>query len=406
MPKVLRLLNRFNLGGPTHNAAYLSKHMAPEFETLLVAGAKDDSEGSSEYIVRAMGLKPLLIPEMKRELNLFSDIQAYRRIKQLIREFKPDIVHTHAAKAGALGRLAARECGVPIIVHTFHGHVFHSYFSPLKSRLFIEIERYLARLSSAIIVLSELQKHDICSTFEICASDKIAEIHVAIELNKFQEDRARRRAVFRSEYGLDEDEIAIGIIGRLVPVKNHALFLRAFKSALCRTDKRLRAFIIGDGECRDDLTNLAAELGIDFGDAGDDDRKAQLTFTSWIKDVSHVYAGLDIVALTSLNEGTPVSLIEAQAASLPIVTTRVGGVEDVVVQDETALLSESGDADTFARNLVQLAEDTELRRRLGRNGWDHVREKFSCERLVNNVTDLYRRLLSEATGNGAASRTP
>lgn len=158
MPKVLRLINRLNLGGPTYNAAYLSKFLAPEFETLLVAGMKADSEESSEFIIRQMGLQPVYIPEMHREINLLEDRKAYKKIRELIGDFRPDIVHTHAAKAGALGRLAATAMRVPVIVHTFHGHAFHSYFSPAKTYVFKQIERYLSSLSTRIIAISDTQK--------------------------------------------------------------------------------------------------------------------------------------------------------------------------------------------------------------------------------------------------------
>src|SRR5580704_14239503 len=143
MPKVLRIINRLNLGGPTYNAAYLSKYLEPEFETLLVSGMKDHTEESSEFIVNRLDLHPVYIPEMYRELHPFRDYQSYYKLRKLIEEYKPDIVHTHAAKAGVVGRLAALHSGVPVICHTFHGHVFHSYFTPLKTRFFLEIERYL-----------------------------------------------------------------------------------------------------------------------------------------------------------------------------------------------------------------------------------------------------------------------
>ena len=162
MPKVLRIINRLNLGGPTYNAAYLSKYISDDFETLLVAGMKDESEESSAYIVDNLGLKPRYIKNMFREINPIKDYRAYKDLVPIIQEFQPDIVHTHAAKAGAIGRLAAYNCGVPIILHTFHGHVFHSYFSKLKTRIFLEIERFLARKSTKIVAISNIQKQELC----------------------------------------------------------------------------------------------------------------------------------------------------------------------------------------------------------------------------------------------------
>ena len=227
MPKVLRIINRLNLGGPTFNAAYLSKFLAPEFETLLVSGMKADSEESSEFIVQNLGLKPVYIPEMYRELNPFRDYKSYFKIRKLIREFKPDIVHTHAAKAGAVGRLAAAHEGVPVIVHTFHGHVFHSYFSPAKTRVFLEIERYLAKRTTKIVTLSEIQKNELSNLYKVAPAERFEIIPLGFDLEKFEIGQDEKRKKFRQQYNIGDDEIAIGIVGRLVSIKNHKLFLQA-----------------------------------------------------------------------------------------------------------------------------------------------------------------------------------
>ncbi|HIA35477.1 MAG TPA: hypothetical protein EYN89_01780, partial [Flavobacteriales bacterium] len=219
MPKVLRIINRFNLGGPTFNAAYLTKCLAPEFETKLVGGSKDDSEDSSEFIVRNLGIEPVIVPEMKRSINLKNDFTAYKKIYQIIKEFKPDIVHTHASKAGTLGRIAAIRLNVPVIVHTFHGHVFHSYFGSAKTLLYKTIERYLSRKSTKIIAISELQKKELSEIHKICPPDKIDVIPLGFDLDRFRENTETKRIWFRKKFGLTQDTIAIGIIGRIVPIK-------------------------------------------------------------------------------------------------------------------------------------------------------------------------------------------
>ena len=395
MPRVLRIINRFNLGGPTYNAAYLSRYMPPEFETLLVGGEKDDTEDSSEFILKNLGLEPIIIPEMKREIDLRSDYEAYKKMVQLIKEFKPDIVHTHASKAGTIGRLAAANLNVPAIVHTFHGHVFHSYFGQMKTLMYKNIERNLARKSSAIIAISEKQKAELCLVHRICKPDKIRVVPLGFDLTRFTEHMDSKRAGFRKRYLLDDHEIAIGIIGRLVPIKNHRLFLESIRIVAERSIKSLRFFIIGDGEDRLRIEGIAKELGLEYSDALSDQRKTLLTFTSWIKEIDVACAGLDIIALTSLNEGTPVSLIEAQAANKPIVTTNVGGIENVVIEGVTALLSHSKtDAEEFASLILELTENDEKRLKFGRVGWDHVRNKFHFTRLIRDITELYNELLT------------
>jgi glycosyltransferase involved in cell wall biosynthesis len=392
LPRVLRIINRLNLGGPTYNAAYLSKFLEPEFETLLVSGMKDDAEESSEYIVKNLDLHPVYIPEMYRELHPFRDYKSYYKLRKLIEEFKPDIVHTHAAKAGAVGRLAAIHSGVKVIIHTFHGHVFHSYFSPLKTRMFLEIERYLAKRTTKIVTLSDIQKEELSTQFRVAPAEKFEIIPLGFDLRKFTEEQPEKRKVFRAKYNLADDEIAIGIVGRLVPIKNHSLFLQAIKIVSERTTQKIRAFIIGDGEERNRIEQEAKALGLPFNNenpAG----KNLLTFTSWIKEIDVSNAGMDIIALTSNNEGTPVSLIEAQASGKPIVSTNVGGIENVVMSNETALLSAPGNVNAFAENLLLLVEDAGLRQRLSGTGVNFVMKKFSYQRLCTDMAGLYNSLL-------------
>lgn len=391
-PRVLRIINRLNLGGPTFNAAYLSKYLEPEFDTLLVSGMKDDAEESSEFIVKNLDLHPVYIPEMYRELHPFRDFKSYNKLRKLIEEYKPDIVHTHAAKAGAVGRLAASHSGVKVIIHTFHGHVFHSYFSPAKTRMFLEIERYLAKRTTKIVTLSEIQKHELTETYKVAPPDKFQIVPLGFDLSKFETNKEEKRALFRKQYNLDDDEIAIGIVGRLVPIKNHALFLKALKIVADKTTKKIRAFIIGDGETRAQVELQATQLGLKFNNA-DLQEKNILTFTSWIKEIDVSNAGLDIIALTSNNEGTPVSLIEAQASGKPIVSTNVGGIENIVINGETALLSPIGDERAFANNLLKLIEEPSLRVSLAVQGSDFVRNKFSYRRLCTDMGNLYHSLL-------------
>lgn len=395
MPKVLRVINRFNLGGPTYNVAYLSKLLPNNFETLLVGGEIDASEAGSHFILDELGLKPIIIPEMRREINFGNDIKAYKKIKALIKEFKPDIVHTHASKAGTLARLAASSCKVPVIIHTFHGHVFHSYFNKVKTNLFKRIERTLSKKSTCIIAISDKQKHELGKIHNIAPLDKIIVIPLGFDLKRFQENQLEKRMSFRKDYNLKENDIAIGIIGRLVPVKNHSLFLEATAIVLKNTTKNVKFFIIGDGEDCQKLKDKCLLLGMPFSDKNFSSCEGPVVFTSWIKEIDIVNAGLDIVALSSLNEGTPVSLIEAQAANKPIVSTNVGGIQNIVLKNKTALLSEVGDVKTYAKNLLSLLEDNNKREAMSKGGWEHVQHKFSSERLAKDMASLYTELLNK-----------
>ena len=393
MPKVLRIINRFNVGGPIYNATYLSKYLEPDFETFLIGGPAGLNEESSLYIPEKLGIKTEVIPEMSRAIGIKNDWVAYKKIKKIIREYKPDIVHTHASKAGFLGRMAAHSLKVPVIVHTFHGNVFDAYFSKLKSKIFQSIEKFLAHRTDAIIAISPNQKKDLSAVYKICSEEKITMIPLGFDLSKFNENKIGKRNKFRSEYGISDEEIVITIVGRLVPVKNHELFLDAIDFVRENSSKKIRAFVVGDGEQKQKLMNYCSEKKLPFCDALTSDANALITFTSWIKDVDVVYCGSDIVALSSLNEGTPVSLIEAQAAGKPIVTTRVGGVENIVLQGETGLISDLKNPEEFCFNLLALVEDEKLRQKYSEKGWDFVKERFHYLRLVADMKKLYTGLI-------------
>lgn len=393
MIRVLQILNRFNLGGPTFIAAYLTRFLDSEFETKLVGGLSDESEENSYFMLNNLGIRPEIIPDMRRSLNPISDIQSYRQLKNIIRDFNPQIVHTHASKAGALGRLAAHHLGVPVVIHTYHGHVFDAYFKGFESAFYKKLERMLAGYSDQIIALSQSQRDDLVDKYKICNADKVTILPIGLDLDRFRENMEVKRLEFRLKYQLDEDEIAVGIVGRIVPIKNHQFFIQAIEQAQKLTDKRIRAFIVGDGDMRSSLQKDIVNAGLSYVNGGVF-KKAMFTFTSWQKDVDKVMAGMDIIAMTSLNEGTPVSLIEAQAADKPIVSTNVGGIENIVIPNKTALLSESGNLDAFVANLLTLINDQSLRHNMADGGWDFVKSRFHYSRMIEDTKELYNKLLS------------
>jgi glycosyltransferase involved in cell wall biosynthesis len=389
--RVLRIINRFNLGGPTYNVSYLTKYLGPGYETLLIGGEKDESEAASDFIVESLGLKPQIIAGMKRSLNPLNDYKAYKEIRRIIRAFGPDIVHTHASKAGALGRYAAIREKIPVIVHTFHGHVFHSYFSGFTTSVFKRIERYLAKRSTAIVAISEIQKKELCEDHRICPKEKMEVIPLGFDLDRFRQNREAKRKAFREQWNISGSEVVVSIIGRLVPVKNHEMFLEAAMQILTQQPEcAVKFLIVGDGELRKTLEEITDRYDQQHPSTH---FREKVIFTSWIREVDTVLAGSDIVALTSWNEGTPVSLIEAHAARCPVVSTLAGGVEDIVAHEETGLLSATGDAKTFAMHLLKLINNPDLRESMASKAEARVLQKYSYQRLCTDMARLYERLL-------------
>lgn len=387
MIKVLRIINRFNLGGPTYNATYLTAYMSEEFETKLIGGRQEDGEGASNFIPQKHGVSFEIVEEMQREISFSVDKKALKKVRQIIRDFKPDVVHTHASKAGFLGRVAAHKESVPVIVHTFHGHVFHSYFGKLKTMTFKTIERYLARKSDRIIAISEIQKNELSQVHKIAPRSKIEVVPLGFDLDRFQVDRESRRFDFRNNYGL-KNEVVIGIIGRLTAIKNHHLLFEAILKIYKELKEPIRLFVIGDGELMDDLKKYAAEVEAQIGEQ-------IFVFTSWIKEIEKALPGLDLVCLSSLNEGTPVSLIEAQAAGIPVISTNVGGVGNVIEHDKTGVIVNSFEPSEYGKAVLSLVNNKEKRLKLSQNGWNHVKDKFHYLRLCKDMEELYRKVLKE-----------
>lgn len=380
--RVLRVIARLNIGGPALHAVLLTERLDPaRYDSLLVAGTEEPSEGN--YLAlqgRTLGTL-VLIPALGREIRGFQDLAALFRLIRLIRRVRPHIVHTHTAKAGTLGRLAALLTGVPLLLHTYHGHVFHGYFSPAKTRCFLAIERWLARRTDRLLTVSETVRAELLA-LGIGTPEQLMVVPLGLELEPFLGCEPLRGQL-RAELGLGEETLLVGIVARLVPIKAHELFLEAAAQVAHRVP-RSRFLLVGDGERRAELEALVGRLGLE-------DR---VCFLGWRRDLDRVYADLDLVALTSRNEGSPVSLIEAMAAGRAVVATRVGGVPDLVEDGVTGLLVPPEDSTAMAEAMSALLGDPERRRALGEAGRKRVSPAFGAERLLGDIDRLYTELLN------------
>ncbi|HEY0003462.1 MAG TPA: glycosyltransferase [Pyrinomonadaceae bacterium] len=431
--RIVRIIARLNVGGPARHVVWLTAGLeGEEFSTLLVSGVVPDGEDDMSYFAEEQGVRPHVIAQMSREISYRDALTVWKLYRLLVRE-RPSLVHTHTAKAGTVGRLAGmlyrwltprallgrpRRCR---LIHTYHGHIFHSYYAASKTRLFLFIEKMLARIvTDKIIVISPQQYHEIHEKFGVGRPAQFAVIPLGLDLALFA-DWTSRRAVLRAELEADKSEVLVGIVGRLTEIKNHALFLRAAalykreaqerapetagESALDarKSVPRVRFLVIGDGHLRAELERLARELGLE------DD----VIFTGTRNDPQNFYPALDIVALTSLNEGTPLTLIEAMANERAVLATGVGGVVDLLGRKrealdqrgavelcERGLLVRPGDVEGFARGLAFLIENAETRRELGQRARVFVEGNYSKERLLRDVSKLYRELVYESPGVG------
>lgn len=379
---VLRVIARLNMGGPALHVAYLSEGLAERgYDTTLVVGELSRGEGSMSFVAESRGVRIVRLSSLSREIAPVRDLAALVRLTRLIRERRPEIVHTHTAKAGAIGRLAAVLAGGgrPIVLHTFHGHVLRGYFGPLRTLAFRVLERLLARVTTKLVAVSPEVRDELVS-LGVAPAEKFAVVRLGIELD--ERVRSFDRAETRRQLSLSPESLLVGWVGRMTAVKRVPDLLEAFRQL---RDRGVEATLclVGDGPDRESLEQQAKALGV----------IRHCIFLGYQEEMGRWFEAFDVFALPSANEGTPVSAIEALAAGCPVVATRVGGVPDVIEDGETGFLVDAGDTDALAERLAELAADPGLRTRLGRNGRERVASRYAVGRLVDDVDRLYRSLL-------------
>jgi len=392
-----------NIGGPSLHVSILTRGLDPDqFESILVSGSVSNLEGDMGYVAEKLGIKPIFVPYLKREIHLSRDLKSLFLLIKILNQEDPDIVHTHTAKAGTLGRIAvflhnlSRREKV-LVVHTFHGHVLQGYFSWAKSKLFMWTERILAALCDVIIVISRSQMRELAQAYRIAPKHKFRIVKLGFDLKIFS-GMDDLRGKFKTSLELPKNTFLIGIVGRLVSIKNHHMFLRAAAIFIeTHPDVHAKFVVVGDGELREDLKIEAMKLGI----------SDHVIFCGWKRDLPRVYADLDVLALTSINEGTPVSIIEAMASSVPVIATDAGGVRDLLGPESpqpsrhrfdvcrNGLLCHQNDAEGLADGIAFLLSEGHIRRKISVRARDFVWKNYTKDRLIKDIESLYTELLSD-----------
>jgi GT2 family glycosyltransferase len=402
--KVLRIITRLNVGGPAIHVALLTKGLdSGRFESILITGKVSSQEGNMSYLLDGIDDQTIIIPELQREVRLGKDLRSFWRVFRVMKQEKPHIVHTHTAKAGAIGRIAVFVYNLIYgkkarVFHTFHGHIFKGYFSRRRTQLFVWIERLLARITNLIIVLGESQKEELCSKYIIGPSHKFETVKLGLDLDPyFSANEVKGR--FRRSLGIDHNTNLVGIVGRLVPIKNHRMFLRSARIFVDQNpDVPVAFLIVGDGELREDLEMFCNQCGL----------SDHVKFCGWRRDLPNVYADLDILCLTSVNEGTPVSIIEAMASSVPVVSTDAGGVRDLlgtlmpgISEDgfqvrERGILCHQDDPEGFAMGLQFLIQNRRIWEEMCSSACSFVSNAYARERLLNDIQSVYLKMTEQS----------
>jgi len=391
-PKIVRIIGRLNVGGPARQACSLHQALRSNFDTVLIAGHLDEQEGDMSYLLTSEdGVR--WIRSMSRPVRLWSDFLAFLRIVRILRMERPDLVHTHTAKAGALGRVAATLLRVPVRVHTYHGHVFHGYFGPLQTRIWLAIERTLNKITTRTVVVSESQADGLVEKYKVVSRQKVCTIRNGYDLSLFacRADVGPARDL-RREFGFDDSHFVVLWAGRLVPVKNVELLAQIVRKA--QRSPRLRFLVVGDGIDRSKLETLTAGC-------------SNIHIAGWRKDMPELWAAADVGLVTSRNEGTPSALIEAMASGKPFVATNVGGVIDLasppaevdgcfpVIRAGNGFLTPL-EVNPMLDCLEFLAAKPDVALAMGTAGRSFALTNYSDKRLQTDIETLYLDLLGSA----------
>ena len=376
-----RVIARLNVGGPAMHVTNLAAALNHgPWVTRLVAGLIEEAEGDMAYYAEQRGVEVTYVPEMARSISPLADLRTLWGLYRLFRRERPDVVHTHTAKAGTLGRIAAMLARVPVVIHTYHGHVLGGdYFAPWKTRFFLEVERQLARFTDRLVVLTQRQAQQMADELRVARPERFFVVPLGLELDRFLEaEREAEREATRKELGIGLDELVVGIVGRMVPIKNHELFLDLLPELFATAPGPARALVVGSGERESVLRARAEALGV----------QDRVIWLGWRRDLPRLYPAMDVLLLTSHDEGTPVAVFEALVGGTPVVARDVGGVAEVlgagagpagVVVPRDAPLAAWADA--AIRATTAPAMSRERRAEIARH--------FSVERLADGIAGLY-----------------
>lgn len=385
---IVRIVTRTNVGGPALHTTLLTQGLAPDrYRSWLVRGQVD--EGEEDYMLWQNRRPRRLIdlPQLQKKISIFKDLQASLSLFSLIRRLRPDIVHTHMAKAGLIGRLAAKAAGVPVIIHTYHGHVLKGYFPKNKERFYTLLERWLARFSTTLITVSETVKNELLE-MKIGRAEQYRVIPLGLNLDRYLASAALRGRL-KQELGFPEQSTLISLVGRLVPIKRQQDFIEAAQRILV-DQPDAQFLLVGDGEDKPRLQQQVRRLNL----------TQNVHFLGWRRDLDRIYADTDVVVLTSDNEGLPVSIIEAMASGCPVVATKVGGVGDLVEDQQTGVLVKPRDIQALAEAVKTLTRSKDLAGKWGQTAQRLAKDRYGAERLVRDIDNLYSELLGHSRKGG------
>ncbi|MFH1623647.1 MAG: glycosyltransferase family 4 protein [Pseudomonadota bacterium] len=385
--KIVHIITRLDKGGSAQNTLLTCVGLTERYELVLVHGLSFESKmtdwekqtvQSGIEKAKDRGVKVVPMPSLVRRIDPLRDLRSFFSLWRLMIREKPFIVHTHTSKPGILGRWAAKMAGVPIVVHTPHGHVFYGHYGPVASRFFLVIERFTASITDRMVALTEGERKDYIA-FSVCDPDKIATIHSGVEIDRYMTAKVNAEDKKKS-LGLGPKGLVVGTVGWLLPIKGPTYLLKAM-AQVWQSHPEIKLVFVGKGELEDELRTEAFRMGV----------PEKVIFLGWRDDIPEIMQVLDILVLPSLNEGMGRVLLEAMAAGKPIVASNVGGIPDLVKDGHNGFLVNSGDANGLSSAIRKLIIDKKMRDEMGSRGRAMVKD-YSVEKMVEKIDTLYSSL--------------
>ena len=385
--RILHVITRLVHGGAQANTLSTALwHARWGHEVAVATGLEAGPEGQLLDAARASSIPIHPIPALVREPSPARDLRALAQLARLMRSTRWDVIHTHTSKAGFLGRLAARAGPRAAVVHTPHGHIFDAYYGPLRTRFYVQLERFAARLTDVMVALTPRERADTLER-RIATAQQFVVVPSGIDRLAFAPRGEAQRKQERARLELAPEAFVIGCVGRLSPVKGQIHLLEALRLMASKLDAA-RLVLVGDGPERARLERAAAELGI----------AARVRFTGRVADPAPLYAAFDVVAVPSLNEGMGRVIIEAMAADVAVAASAVGGIPDLVRDGETGLLARARDAEALAAACLRIAADPGLAGRLSARARTEVLPGYDVEAMARRLLEVYEQALVTVRG--------
>jgi len=377
--KLAMVITRMDWGGSPDIVRIICERLDKEkYDVRLICGLTRHPSQKTRNFFHSLGKRLATVSCLRRNINPIFDMCAFVQLYLLFKRERFALIHTHTAKAGFLGRIAARLAGIPVVIHTSHGHNFYGYFNPWLSGIIVKLERFASRMTDKILTLTELERNDLLR-FHAAKQAQIAIVSTAVELDSAAKADEGRFLSLKQEFGIHKGDAVVGMVGRLEPIKGAEFFIAA-AVAVAEKLKDTKFIVVGEGSLRRKLIMQVSKANL----------SQRFIFAGWRNDVANIISIMDVLVLASLNEAVGLVLIEAQGLGVPVIATNVGGVPEVIENGRTGILVSPQNAEELAKAMELLVMNEDKRKEMSQNARRRVKDHYNPEDFVRKISAVYK----------------